>query len=159
MTVTVKSNRKAKPSASSTTRRATNGKAASFNRRKYAALLSRALPLVIASEAEYDQNLAEIQRLLRKGEAQLSPEEERLLDLLSTLAEDWEETHHLIPEAPSHRILQHYMQIRGVKQADLQPILGTRAVTAAIVSGKRPITTEQAQQLGALFGISPAVFN
>lgn len=159
MTVTVKSTSKAKTHTPNTTRRAANGKAASFNRRKYAALLSRALPLVIASEAEYDQTLAEIQRLLRKGEAQLSPEEERLLDLLSTLAEDWEEAHHSIPEAPSYRVLQHYMQLRGVKQADLQPILGSRAVTAAIVSGKRPITMEQAQQLGALFGISPAVFS
>jgi HTH-type transcriptional regulator / antitoxin HigA len=113
----------------------------------------------IIDKADYDQTLAEIQRLLRKGEAQLSPEEERLLDLLSTLAEDWEGTQHPIPEAPGHRILQHYMQIRRVKQADLQPILGTRAVTAAIVSGKRPITMEQAQQLGALFVISPAVFS
>jgi hypothetical protein len=42
------------------------------------------------SEAEYDQTLAEIQRLLRKGEAHFSPEEQRLLDLLSTLAEYWE---------------------------------------------------------------------
>lgn len=46
------------------------------------------LQSVIASEAEYDQTLAEIQHLLRKGEAHLSPEEERLLELLSTLAEN-----------------------------------------------------------------------
>ena len=159
MTVAVKSNGKAKTGAKGPTRRAATGKAASFSRRKYAALLSRALPVVIASEAEYEQTLTEIKRLLRKGEAQLSPEEDRLLELLSTLAENWEEAQHPIPEAPGHRILQHYMQIRGVKQTDLQPILGSRAVTAAIVSGKRPITAEQAQQLGTLFGISPAVFS
>ncbi len=114
--------------------------------------------MVIASEAEYDQTLVEIKRLLRKGETNLTSEEDRLLDLLSTLAENWEEAHHPIPEAPDNRILQHYMQIRGVKQTDLQPILGSRAVTSAIVNGKRLITSEQAQQLGALFGVSPAVF-
>ena len=158
MTVSVKSKAKATSGAKGTPRRATPGKAALFNRRKYAALLSRALPVVITTEAEYDQTLAEIKRLLRKGEAHLSPEEERLLDLLSTLAENWEEAQHPIPAAPGYRILQHYMQIRGLRQIDLQPILGSRGVTSATVNGKRSITAEQAKQLGALFGVSPAVF-
>jgi HTH-type transcriptional regulator/antitoxin HigA len=95
---------------------------------------------------------------LRKGEANLSPEEDRLLDLLSTLAENWEETNHPIPEAPGYRILKHYMQVRGLRQIDLQPILGSRGVTSEIVNGKRSITKEQAKRLGALFGVSPAVF-
>ncbi len=115
-------------------------------------------PMVITTEAEYDQMLTEIKRLLRKGEANLSPEEDRLLDLLSTLAENWEEANHAIPEAPSHRILQHYMQTRGLRQIDMQPILGSRGATSAIVKGKRSITPEQAKQLGSLFGISPALF-
>ena len=132
--------------------------AALFNRRRYAALLSRALPVVIATETEYDQTISEIHRLLRKGEAKLSLEEDRLLDLLSTLAENWEEAHHPIPASPGHRILQHYMQIRGLRQTDLQPILGSRAVTSEIVNGKRSISQKQAEQLGSLFGISPAVF-
>jgi HTH-type transcriptional regulator/antitoxin HigA len=159
MTVTVKSGAK---NGGDTRRRTTvkkgGKKAAIFDRRKYAALLSRALPVVITSEAEYDQTLAEIHRLLRKGEAALSPEEDRLLDLLSTLAESWEEAHHPIPESPGYRILRHYMQIRGLKQTDLRPILGSRNVTSAIVNGKRSITDEQAKQLGSLFGVSPAVF-
>jgi HTH-type transcriptional regulator / antitoxin HigA len=112
----------------------------------------------IIDKAGYDQTRAEIQRLLRKGEAQLSLEVERLLDLLSTLAENWEEAHHPIPAAPGHRILQHYLQVRGVKQAELLPVFGSRAATAAAVNGKRAISPEQAQQLGALFGVAPAVF-
>ncbi|MEK7833838.1 MAG: transcriptional regulator [Acidobacteriota bacterium] len=115
-------------------------------------------PMVITTEAEYDQMLAEINCLLHKGEANLSPEEDRLLDLLSTLAENWEEAHHAIPEAPSHRILQHYLQIRGLRQIDLQPIFGSRSITSAIVNGKRSINPEQAKQLGSLFGTSPAIF-
>lgn len=110
------------------------------------------------TESEYDQMLAEIKRLLRKGEANLSPEEDRLLDLLSTLAENWEEAHHEIPEAPGHRILQHYMQIRGLRQIDLQPIFGSRGVTSAIVNGKRAITEEQAKQLSKLLGITATIF-
>jgi hypothetical protein len=45
----------------------------------------------VASASESDQTIAEINRLLRKGEVNLSPEEDRLLDLLSTQAESWEE--------------------------------------------------------------------
>jgi len=158
MTVSVKSRAKSKTRAKGSTRRAPRGKAAIFDHRKYAALLSHALPVVITTEAEYDQTISEIKRLLRKGEAGLSPEEDRLLDLLSTLAENWEEARHPIPQAPGYRILQHYMQIRGVRQADLQPILGSRGVTSAIVNGKRSITAEQAKQLGSFFGVSSAVF-
>lgn len=154
MTALVKSKARAK----NTPQLLPSGKPTAFDRRKYADLLSRSLPMVITNEAEYEQTLAEIKRLLRKGEANLSPEEDRLLDLLSTLAENWEEAHHEIPEAPGHRILQHYMQIRGLRQIDLQPIFGSRSVTSAIVNGKRLITAEQAKQLSSLFGISPTVF-
>jgi HTH-type transcriptional regulator / antitoxin HigA len=158
MTALVKAKAKTKNGAKSSPHRASSGKTALFNRRKYATLLSRALPMVITTEAEYDQTLAEIKRLLRKGEAGLSLEEDRLLDLLSTLAENWEEAHHPIPAAPGYRILQHYMRIRGLRQTDLQPIFGSRAVTSAIVNGKRSITAEQAKQLGSFLGVSPAVF-
>jgi hypothetical protein len=106
MTATVKSSAKSRKTAGGARRRTSAGKAAPFDRRKYATLLSRALPVVITTEAEYDQTIAEIDRLLRKDEANLSSEEDRLLDLLSTLAENWEETHHPIPEAPGHRILE-----------------------------------------------------
>jgi HTH-type transcriptional regulator / antitoxin HigA len=68
-----------------------------------------------------------------------------------------EETHHPIPEAPGYRILKHYMQVRGLRQKDLQPILGSRGVTWEIVNGKRSIEGA-AKQLGDLFGISSAVF-
>ena len=158
MTASVKSRTKSRKTGNGARRRTSASKAASFNRRKYATLLSRALPVVIATETEYDQTIAEINLLLRKGEANLSPEEDRLLDLLSTLAENWEEAHYPIPEAPGYRILKHYMQVRGLRQIDLQPILGSRGVTSDIVNGKRSITKEQAKRLGALFGVSPAVF-
>lgn len=156
MTVAIKPKSKAKASA-----RSANGHvavAAAFDRNKYATLLTRALPVVVTSEDEYDQMMLEIKRLLRKGAAHLSPEEERLLDLLSTLAEDWEELHHPMPTAAGHRILQHYMKVRGVKATALQPIFGSRAATSAAVNGKRAITAEQATLLGQLFGVAPAVF-
>jgi HTH-type transcriptional regulator/antitoxin HigA len=162
MTASPKPRAKSKPrsngSSNASFKKKARKKAAGFNRDRYATLLADALPMVITADAEYDRTISEIQSLLRKGEAGLSPEEDRLLDLLSTLAEDWEEAHHPIPETPGYRVLRHYMQIRGLRQVDLQPILGPRRVISAIVNGKRSITAEQAKQLGSLFGVSPAVF-
>src|SRR6185437_15795390 len=92
-----KSRRRSKDSPGRESRKKNRARVAAFDRLKYAALLSAALPMVITSEAEYDQTISEIHRLLRKSESHLSAEEDRLLDLLSTLAEDWEEAHHPIP--------------------------------------------------------------
>lgn len=50
------------------------------------------------------------------------------------------------------------MEVRGVKQAELQSVFGSRAAMAAAISGKAIITPEQARQLGALFGVPPATF-
>jgi len=96
MTASGKSSAKSEKTGAGARRYTGAEKAAPFDRRKYATPLSRALPVVIATEAEYDQAIAEINRLLRKGGANLSLEEDRLLDLLSTLVENWEEDHHPI---------------------------------------------------------------
>ena len=79
MTVTVKS--------SGSERRAT----LSFDQRRYVRLLARTVPVVIHSNAECQRAIAAIDELLRKGSNNLSPEEERLLDLLSTLVERYED--------------------------------------------------------------------
>jgi antitoxin component HigA of HigAB toxin-antitoxin module len=91
------------------------------------------MTMVITTDAEYDQTITEINRLLVKSESDLSPEEDRLLELLSTLAETWEEAHYPIPEAPGYRILKHYMQVRGLdKKICNQSILGLSGVTSEI---------------------------
>ena len=103
------------------------------------------LQSVIANEAEYDQTLAEIQRLLRKGEAHLSPEEERLLDLLSTLAENWEEAHHPIPEAPGsafHSAVPHGYPPECDRAAFLFQVAGTAGCDECLPP-RRPVPRER----------------
>ena len=124
---------------------------------KYGQLLAKTLPAVIETEEENERMLAEVKKLLKKG-GNLSPEEEKLLDLLSTLIEDFEETAYPIPPAPPHAVIQMLMTDRNPKQRDLLPILGTRRVTSEIVGGKRLPTQEQAQGLGEFFHLSPELF-
>ncbi len=64
--------------------------------------------------------------LMRKGEDKLSAEELALLELMSVLVERFEEEHYPIPDSPPHRILQHLMDSRNAKQADLVPIIPLR---------------------------------
>jgi len=129
-----------------------------FNRRIYGELLLDALPRPIQREAENERALAIVDRLISKGEDNLTPEETTLLELLAQLIERFEEKTYPIPEAPGYRVLQTLMENHGVKQADLLPIFGSRGIASEVYNGKRGISKAQAKKLGEFFSISPAVF-
>ena len=116
-------------------------------------LLAKALPTVIASDEEYDRTLAIVDRLAVKRDA--SPEEEQLLDLLSTLIEVYENEKYPIPDAPPHVMIQQFMLDRGLRQADLVPVLGSRSLVSEVVNGKRKPSMAQIKNLGRFFGVSP----
>ncbi len=63
----------------------------------------------IRNEAECRRVDDEIAKLLRKGE-NLTPEEDRLLDLLSALVEKYEDETEDFPDSPPHRILRFLME-------------------------------------------------
>lgn len=127
-----------------------------FNRRKYAELLAEALPAAIASEEELERMTAIVDRLAVKKN--LSLEEGRLLNLLSTLIEVYEDEHHPIPNAPPHVMIQGFMQDRGLRNKDLEPILGSSGVTSEVISGKRKPSQAQIKNLAKFFEVSAEFF-
>jgi HTH-type transcriptional regulator/antitoxin HigA len=129
-----------------------------FNPRIYGELLLDVLPRPIQTEAENERALAVVDRLMSKGEDNLTPEETTLLKLLVQLIERFEEKAYPIPEAPGYRVLRTLMENRSVKQADLLPIFGSRGIASEVYNGKLAISKAQAKKLGEFFGISPAVF-
>ena len=62
-----------------------------FNSRIYGELLLGVLPRLIGTEAENERVLAVVDRLMSKGEDNLTPEETTLLELLVQLIERFEE--------------------------------------------------------------------
>jgi HTH-type transcriptional regulator/antitoxin HigA len=50
------------------------------------------------------------------------------------------------------------MQEMGMKNKDLEPIIGSKGHVSAILSGKREITLKMAQKLKNYFGIPAEVF-
>jgi HTH-type transcriptional regulator / antitoxin HigA len=128
-----------------------------FDKRKYAKLLTRSAPTVIRTDAEYDRAIAEIEKLLKKGD-RISTEEDHLLDLLSTLVEKYEEEHYPIGPAAPHEILQHLMEARGLKQKDIVHLFGSSGRASEAINGHRPISKIQAKALAEFFRVSTDLF-
>ncbi|HEX5084023.1 MAG TPA: transcriptional regulator [Blastocatellia bacterium] len=128
-----------------------------FDQRKYGRLLAQTAPAVIRSETECRRVEAEISKLLRKGD-NLTPEEERLLDLLSALVERYEDETEDFPDSPPHRVLRFLMEQNDLQQIDLVKIFGSSGRVSEVVNGKRGISKTQAKALGEFFKVSPEVF-
>ena len=127
-----------------------------IDRRKYGRLLARTLPAVIETEAENEHFLTEIEKLIDKEER--SPEEDKLLDLMTTLVESFEAKNYLIPDAPPHEALRELMRSRGVKQRDLLGIFGSDGIASEVVNGKRNISRAHAKSLAEFFHVPVELF-
>src|SRR5438105_34567 len=121
--------------------------AAKIDPRKYGRLLARTLPAVIETEDDNERMLAEIHKLMLKGD-DLSPEEEALLELMSKLVETFEKEHYPIEPAPPHEILLTLMEGRGLRQRDLLGIFGSSGIASEVINGKRSISKAHALALG-----------
>jgi HTH-type transcriptional regulator / antitoxin HigA len=129
-----------------------------FDLRTYSRLVSKAAPIVIESETEFERVDAEVGRLLRKGYENLSIEEKRLLMLLSRLIEDYENRTFPIPESSPRQTLLFLMEQNDLQQTDLVKVLGSRGRVSEIVNGKRAISKAQAKALGEFFKVSADLF-
>lgn len=129
-----------------------------LNTRRYGELLRKVQPRRIRTEAEYDRVAEFVSRLAVKGEHNLEPEEDALLELLTVLIEHYDEEHYQIPDAPPHTVIRMLMQDRGLRHKDLMPVLGSRGTTSDVINGKRNPSRAQIKSLAAFFKVPPEVF-
>ncbi len=127
---------------------------------KYGNLLVRVLPSVITNDDELERLTQEIDRLITKDikQGSLSPEEDRLLELLGLLVEEYEDKHYPIPEVAPNEVLKFLMEDRELKQKDLVHIFGSTGITSEVVNGKRSISKAQAKKLAEYFKVSVELF-
>jgi HTH-type transcriptional regulator/antitoxin HigA len=134
-----------------------NGRGAKrIDGKKYGRLLARVLPSVIETEKENERMLAEVEKLIDKPK--LSAEEEKLLDLMVRLIEDFEEEAYPMDDVPPHEMLKFLMEQRELRQRDLIDIFGSSGRVSEMVNGKRQITKTQAKALGKFFHIPAELF-
>jgi|HigsolmetaAR202D_1030399.scaffolds.fasta_scaffold05653_4 Predicted transcription regulator containing HTH domain len=140
-----------------------------FDPQRYGQLLADARPAVIDSAEEHDRLLSIAEELMEKGKS-ISPEEEKLLELLVFLIKDFESTVEaeereeaeeekaptILPAA--HETLQRLMEARGLEPSDIADIFGNPYNAREVLAGRRPISRGQAKQLGAFFQVPPKLF-
>ena len=98
----------------------------------------------IKIEADYESALKEIDHLMDAKPD--TPEGDRL-DVLTTLAEAWEEKHHQIEDPDPIEAILHRMEALGLARKDLEPMIGTRARVSEVLSRKRPLTINMIRRL------------
>lgn len=130
-----------------------------FSPRKYGKLLAETLPGNIADDEEYNRLEGVFQKLIRKGEDKLSPEEDRLFDLLADLLEQYEaRTLPPLDSVAPADALRFLIDENDLKQADLEDIFGTQSAVSRAMRGERRITIDQAKGLAKRFNISAELF-
>ena len=127
--------------------------------KRYGRLLARAVPCVIATEAEHERALAVVEALLEKGERHMTPEEDALLDLLTNLIRDYETTAYP-PRTKSKpaEMVAFLLEQRALKPSDLWPVIGSKGRVSEILSGKRSISKVQAKKLAEFFHMRADLF-
>ena len=124
---------------------------------RYGKLLARTLPRVIQTDEQFDRIVALLEEL-DFSKRRLTPEGEALTELLSRLIEDYDDRRHPLPKVAPHKLLQHLMEQRNLRQRDLIPLLGASSVVSDVVHGKRSISKAQAKKLAVFFRVPVELF-
>jgi HTH-type transcriptional regulator/antitoxin HigA len=122
---------------------------------RYDRLLHRIQPRPPRNKDENKRLLSEIEKLMLKGEGNLTPAEDTMLDLLVTLAGEYERRTYPQEKSTPAETLRFLMEQNGMASTKL-PLPANRI--SEILSGKREVSKEQAKKLGEFFHVSPALF-
>ena len=124
----------------------------------YAELLLETEPQVIENCQQYDAIHGRVHALILRGRSR-TPDETKLLRLLSLLIQDYDRRHAMPPDdsSPAER-LQYLLEVSGKNPADLLPVFGQRSHVNEALNGKRPVSANQARKLGEIFHLKPGYF-
>jgi HTH-type transcriptional regulator/antitoxin HigA len=108
-------------------------------------------------DTEDDYNKASL-RLMEIFHAEPNTPEDDELGILLLLVKDYDDRHYPMPELDALEVIKIKMQEMGLKNKDLEPLIGTKGHVSAVLSGKREITLKMAQKLKNYFNIPAEVF-
>src|SRR5262245_12139549 len=124
---------------------------------KYDALLAEVRPAKIGTEEKYASTRQRFGDLLRKPRRTAA--ENKLMDLLGVLIEDYDRRHELPEEdAKPDELLRFLLEHSGKTAADLISVFGQRSHVNEALNGKRPISAAQARKLGEVFHVKAGRF-
>jgi len=104
----------------------------------------------IRTRADHSRALEEIERLM--GAKRGSPQADRLI-ILSALVAAYEAEHDRIDLPEPVEAIEAHMAERGLGQADLARLLGSRSLASALLNRKRPMSLAVIRKLSAAWDI------
>jgi HTH-type transcriptional regulator/antitoxin HigA len=109
---------------------------------------------VLKTEEEYDDALDRTVEIFhaKKG----TPEFDEL-EVLLLLVKDYEDRHYQIPAADPIEVIKLKLEEKGLKQKDLEHIIGSKGYVSQILSGKKELTLKMAKGLHRYLGISAEI--
>ena len=108
-------------------------------------------------KTEDDYNAASI-RLMEIFQAETDTLEGNELELLILLVKDYDERHYPLPKVDLIEVIKEKMAERGLKNKDLESIIGSKGYVSSILSGRREITLKMAKRLKDYFQIPAEMF-
>ena len=108
----------------------------------------------IRTKADYKAALAEVERLW--GARSGTPKGDRL-DVLATLIDAYETQHYPMDPPDPIDAIQFRMEQQDLTRKDLEPLIGTRARVAEIMTRKRNLSIDMIRRLHEQLGISAEV--
>ena len=108
----------------------------------------------IRTKADYKAGLAEVERLW--GARSGTPKGDRL-DVLATLIDAYEAQHYPMDPPDPIDAIQFRMEQQGLTRKDLEPLIGTRARVAEVMTRKRSLSIDMIRRLHERLGISAEV--
>lgn len=106
----------------------------------------------LTTKADYKKALDRVNILILMDTPR-SDEIQNELILLSYLIEEYEEQYYPLPDASPIGVVRFMMEMKGIKQKDLIPILGTKGNVSKILSGAAKIQLEMLDPLSQFLGI------
>jgi HTH-type transcriptional regulator/antitoxin HigA len=130
---------------------------AAIDKSSYARLLTRVLPQIITTDKENNRIIAELERL-DTCVRPLTPEEERLAQLMNLLIRQFEESRYSLGHAEPVEALRVLMELRGLRQRDLIPVFGSSSVASDVLNGKRSLSKTHVRKLAEFFHVPAGLF-
>ncbi len=106
---------------------------------------------VLKTEQEYKIALKRTIALFNADENTPAGDE---LDLLLLLVKDYEDRHYHIPDPDPIEVIKLRLEEKGLKQKDLEHIIGSKGYVSQVLSGKKELTLKMVKGLHKFLGIS-----
>lgn len=109
----------------------------------------------LKTKPEYKNALARTIELFNTPEG--TPESDEL-ELLLLLVKDYEDRHYQLPDIDPIELIKLKLEEKGLKQKDLEPIIGSKGYVSSILSGKKELTLKMVKGLHEFLGIPAESF-